>query len=55
MMCHHRLDKRLEAVKVYHHLRNALSSVYQITPSPETEALYRSILSGTHKPECKKF
>ncbi|TVM00743.1 MAG: hypothetical protein CV080_06505 [Candidatus Kuenenia stuttgartiensis] len=55
MMCHHMLDKRLEAVKVYHHLRNALSSVYQITPSPETEALYRSILSGTNKPECKKF
>jgi len=51
MLCHHRLGRRLEAVKTYHDLRDVLSSVYRITPSPETEAIYRYILSEQNKPE----
>jgi len=41
-----RQGKKAEALAVYHRLRKVLSAILRVTPSRETEALYRSLLPG---------
>lgn len=53
MICHQMLGERLEAVKVYHHLRDVLSASFQIKPSQETETICNSILTEQNKAEGK--
>ena len=43
MHCHHRVGRDADALAVYHRLRKTLSDVLRVTPSQETEALYRSL------------
>ena len=44
MRAHERLGNRAEAVRAYHRCRELLAEELGVSPSPETEALYVSIL-----------
>ena len=46
MLCHQRLGQRGEAITVYKHCCELLSSTLGIAPSPRTEELYRAIIKG---------
>jgi len=43
MVCHRQLGQVAEALAVYHRCRRKLSAVLQMNPSPETEAVFRSL------------
>ncbi|HET6461623.1 MAG TPA: BTAD domain-containing putative transcriptional regulator, partial [Syntrophales bacterium] len=46
MVCYKRLGRRGEALSVYQRCRKTLSAVLGVNPSPETEAIRNSIISG---------
>ncbi len=46
MTCYHRLGRKTNALAVYRRHKKTLSSLPGIEPSPKTEAIYRTILSG---------
>ncbi len=46
MHCHVKLGQRAEAVKVYRRCRKTLAALLGVSPSPETEAIYRTLISG---------
>lgn len=46
MTCYHRLGRKTDALAVYNRYKKTLSSLPGIEPSPKTEAIYRTILSG---------
>jgi DNA-binding SARP family transcriptional activator/uncharacterized protein (DUF2249 family) len=46
MTCYHRLGRKTDALAVYNRHKKTLSSLPGIEPSPKTEAIYRTILSG---------
>ena len=43
MVCHHRAGQSAEALEAYNRCREAISAALGIAPSPETEAIVRSI------------
>jgi len=43
MVCYQSLGETVKAIQVYRRLKNVLSSVLGIEPSPKTEALYRTL------------
>jgi two-component SAPR family response regulator len=43
MVCHRQLGQVAEALAVYHRCRRKLSAVLRVNPSPETEAVFRSL------------
>jgi DNA-binding SARP family transcriptional activator len=43
MRCYHRLDRLPEAVSAYRRLKQTLSVLLGLPPSPGTERLYRSL------------
>ena len=43
MICHRQLGRRAEAVLIYRRCKEVLSSVLGIDPSPETEAIFKSL------------
>jgi ATP/maltotriose-dependent transcriptional regulator MalT/DNA-binding SARP family transcriptional activator len=45
MLCYKKLGRHSEAVLIYQQCRKALSTALGTAPSPETEAIYRSLLS----------
>jgi DNA-binding SARP family transcriptional activator len=45
MICYRNLGKKSEALLVYQRCRKTLSSVLEIEPSGETQAIYNAILS----------
>ena len=47
MVCHERLGQRAEAIAVYRRLKNTLSAVFGIGPSPKTKAIYKTIISSS--------
>ena len=49
MLCRHAAGQKSEAVAAYERCRKMLGSVLRIAPSPETEALYRVIISSQPK------
>ena len=48
MSCYRELGDTVNAVQVYRRLKNTLSSILGVEPSPQTESLYRA-LTGCHK------
>ena len=46
MLSYQRMGRRTEALAVYQRCRKILSSVFGIEPSPETEAIYKSLLQN---------
>jgi pentatricopeptide repeat protein len=44
MRCYQRLGRHTEAISVYRRLRQTLSVVLSVSPSPESRALYRTIM-----------
>jgi LuxR family transcriptional regulator, maltose regulon positive regulatory protein len=46
MACYGSLGETVKAVKVYRQLKNSLSSVLGIEPSPKTETLYRALTTS---------
>ena len=48
MSCYRELGDIVKAVQVYRRLKNTLSSILGVEPSPQTESLYRA-LTGCHK------
>jgi two-component SAPR family response regulator len=46
MTCHRQLGRRAEALSVYSRCKKALSRAFGVEPSPKTEEMYRSLLSG---------
>lgn len=48
MRCCHRLERPSEGVSAYHRLRQALSAVLGVLPSPETESLLVQLLDLLH-------
>jgi DNA-binding SARP family transcriptional activator len=46
MICYQRLGRKAEAIEVYSRLKKTLHSHHGVAPSPETEAIYRSVLRG---------
>jgi ATP/maltotriose-dependent transcriptional regulator MalT/DNA-binding SARP family transcriptional activator len=47
MVCYQKLGCRAEAIETYHRCRKALTASLQVEPSPETQAVYESLRSGT--------
>lgn len=45
MRCHHHVGRRPEALDAYRRMCELLEKVHGVKPSPETEALYRKLLS----------
>ena len=43
MVCHRQLGQVAEALAVYHRCRRKLSAVLRMNPSPDTEAVFRSL------------
>ena len=46
MRCYERLGRHTEAISVYRRLRQTLSVVLSVAPSPESQALYRRIMQA---------
>jgi LuxR family transcriptional regulator, maltose regulon positive regulatory protein len=46
MICHQHLGRRAEALSVYSRCRRAISQAFGVGPSPKTDEIYRSLLSG---------
>ena len=46
MTCHQHLGQRAEALSVYNRCKRALSQAFGVEPSPKTDGIYRSLLSG---------
>lgn len=46
MACYHRLGRRAEALVIYNNLRKIFSATIGLSPSPQTEAIYKTLLSG---------
>ncbi|MBI5038911.1 MAG: tetratricopeptide repeat protein [Nitrospirae bacterium] len=44
--CYHRLGRRAEALAIYNNLRKIFSATIGLSPSPQTEAIYKTLLSG---------
>lgn len=44
MRCYQRLGRHTEAISAYRRLRQTLSVVLSVSPSPESQALYRTIM-----------
>ncbi len=44
--CHMRLGRRAEAISVYHHCKKILADELGIKPAPETEVLYKRLMSA---------
>jgi len=47
MVCYEKLGQRSRALEVYQRCRKVLASALGCDPSQKTEALYRSLRSGT--------
>jgi DNA-binding SARP family transcriptional activator len=45
MMCYQRLGQKTEALSTYKRCKKALSAALGIEPSPETQAIYKSLIS----------
>jgi DNA-binding SARP family transcriptional activator len=45
MLCLKKLDRRADALAVYQRCRNTLDATLGIEPTPETRAIYHSLLS----------
>jgi len=43
MVCYQKLGCRAEAIETYHRCRKALTTILQVEPSPETQAVYESL------------
>ena len=53
MRCYRSLGRHTEAISVYRRLRQTLSVVLSVPPSPESQALYREIMQMcTERPEA---
>jgi DNA-binding SARP family transcriptional activator len=48
MICHQRQGQRAEAVSVYQRCREVLQASLGIAPSPETEAMRRSVTASSN-------
>jgi DNA-binding SARP family transcriptional activator len=44
IMCYQRLGRKAEALSVYNRCKKALSTAFGIKPSPETQAIYESLI-----------
>jgi LuxR family maltose regulon positive regulatory protein len=51
MVCYHEIGREVDAIKAYHHLREALASSLGIEPSSATEAIYRELLERKIRPQ----
>jgi DNA-binding SARP family transcriptional activator len=47
MICYEKLGQRAHALEVYQRCKRMLASTLGCDPSPRTQALYRSLRSGT--------
>jgi len=43
MICYRELGRRAEALSAYRRCRKMLSTILGIAPSPQTEAIYKSL------------
>ena len=46
MTCYHRLGRRAEALAIYNNLTKIFSTTIGLSPSSQTEAIYKTLLSG---------
>ena len=46
MTCYYQLGRRAEALSAYNRCKKMLSTAFGVSPSPETEALYRAITAN---------
>lgn len=50
MICHHRLGRPSEALAAYQRCRRTLRAALGVSPSPETEAVLKSVKEGRERP-----
>ena len=50
MICHHRLGRPSEALAAYQRCRRTLRAALGVAPSPETEAVLKSVKEGRERP-----
>ena len=56
MLCYRHLGRHAEAVDVYDSCRRALAAQCEAAPSPETTAIYRSVVDSlTEDPDSQRY